>query len=109
MTDSASRNTRNISRILPASPICSHRKHGEHRSQAITQGLIPTGRQHLYGARTPNESAVGRRHDICVDLVGARMILVSRTSTSMTTPLVLDAVEHAIWTRGRRGAPIWVG
>jgi putative transposase len=37
------------------------------------------------------------------------MILGSRTSTSMTTPLVLDAVEHAIWTRGRRGAPIWVG
>ena len=33
----------------------------------------------------------------------ARMILGWRTSTSMTTPLVLDAVEHAIWTRGRRG------
>lgn len=37
------------------------------------------------------------------------MILGWRTSISMTTPLVLDAVEHAIWTRGRRGAPIWVG
>jgi putative transposase len=33
----------------------------------------------------------------------ARMILGWRTSTSMTTQLVLDAVEHAIWTRGRRG------
>ena len=33
----------------------------------------------------------------------ARMILGWRTSTSMTTPLVLDAVEHAIWTRGRAG------
>lgn len=38
-----------------------------------------------------------------------RMILGWHTSTSMTTPLVLDAVEHAIWTRGGRGAPIWVG
>ena len=33
----------------------------------------------------------------------ARMILGWRTSTSMTTQLVLDAVEHAIWTRGRHG------
>jgi putative transposase len=33
----------------------------------------------------------------------ARMILGWRTSTSMTTQLVLDAVEHAIWTRGHRG------
>ena len=33
----------------------------------------------------------------------ARRILGWRTSTSMSTPLVLDAVEHAIWTRGRHG------
>jgi putative transposase len=33
----------------------------------------------------------------------ARRILGLRTSTSMTTQLVLDAVEHAIWTRGRHG------
>jgi len=33
----------------------------------------------------------------------ARMILGWRTLTSMTTQLVLDAVEHAIWTRGRHG------
>ncbi len=33
----------------------------------------------------------------------ARRILGWRTSTSMTTQLVLDAVEHAIWTRGRHG------
>jgi putative transposase len=33
----------------------------------------------------------------------ARMILGWRTSTSMTTQLVLDAVDHAIWTRGRGG------
>lgn len=33
----------------------------------------------------------------------ARMILGWRTATSMTTQLVLDAVEHAIWTRGRKG------
>ena len=33
----------------------------------------------------------------------ARMILGWRTATSMSTQLVLDAVEHAIWTRGRRG------
>jgi putative transposase len=33
----------------------------------------------------------------------ARMILGWRTSTSMSTQLVLDAVEHAIWARGRRG------
>jgi putative transposase len=33
----------------------------------------------------------------------ARMILGWRTATNMSTQLVLDAVEHAIWTRGRRG------
>jgi putative transposase len=33
----------------------------------------------------------------------ARMILGWRTSTSMTTQLVLDAVDHAIWTRDRGG------
>lgn len=33
----------------------------------------------------------------------ARMILGWRTATSMSTQLVLDAVEHAIWTRGGRG------
>ena len=33
----------------------------------------------------------------------ARRILVWSTSTSMTTQLVLDGVEHAIWTRGRHG------
>src|SRR6202453_1260761 len=35
----------------------------------------------------------------------ARRILGLRTSTSLTTQLVLDAVEHAIWTRGRPGGP----
>ena len=33
----------------------------------------------------------------------ARMILGWRTATNMSTQLVLDAVEHAIGTRGRRG------
>ncbi|MBF6420840.1 IS3 family transposase, partial [Nocardia farcinica] len=33
----------------------------------------------------------------------ARRILGWRTSTSMTTTLVLDAIEHAIWTRERDG------
>ncbi len=33
----------------------------------------------------------------------ARRILGWRTSTTMTTDLVLDAVEHAIWTREREG------
>lgn len=33
----------------------------------------------------------------------ARRILGWRSSTSMTTGLVLDAVEHAIWTRNRCG------
>ncbi|MFD0360078.1 IS3 family transposase [Nocardia sp. GCM10030253] len=33
----------------------------------------------------------------------ARRILGWRTSTSMTTTLVLDAIEHAIWTREREG------
>ena len=33
----------------------------------------------------------------------ARRILGWRTSTSMTTPLVLDAIEQAIWTRNREG------
>jgi len=33
----------------------------------------------------------------------SRRILGWRAATSMTTPLVLDALEHAIWTRGRAG------
>ncbi|WP_280430985.1 IS3 family transposase [Nocardia brasiliensis] len=33
----------------------------------------------------------------------ARRILGWRTATSMTTALVLDAIEHAIWTRERDG------
>lgn len=33
----------------------------------------------------------------------ARRIIGWRTSTSMTTALVLDAIEHAIWTRERAG------
>lgn len=33
----------------------------------------------------------------------ARRIIGWRTSTSMTTGLVLDAIEHAIWTRNRDG------
>lgn len=33
----------------------------------------------------------------------ARRIIGWRTATSMTTALVLDAIEHAIWTRERQG------
>jgi putative transposase len=33
----------------------------------------------------------------------SRRILGWRTATTMTTPLVLDAIEHAIWTRCREG------
>jgi putative transposase len=33
----------------------------------------------------------------------ARRIIGWRTATSMTTPLVLDPIEHAIWTRERAG------
>ncbi len=33
----------------------------------------------------------------------SRRILGWRTSTRMTTPLVLDAIEHAIWARRREG------
>jgi putative transposase len=33
----------------------------------------------------------------------SRRILGWRTSARMTTPLVLDAIEHAIWTRRREG------
>lgn len=33
----------------------------------------------------------------------ARRIIGWRTATSMTTALVLDAIEHAIWTREREG------
>ncbi len=36
----------------------------------------------------------------------ARRILGWRTSTSMTTTLVLDAIEHAIWTRERDGCNV---
>lgn len=33
----------------------------------------------------------------------SRRIVGWRTATAMTTPLVLDAIEHAIWTRRREG------
>jgi putative transposase len=33
----------------------------------------------------------------------SRRILGWRSSTTMATPLVLDVIEHAIWTRGREG------
>ena len=33
----------------------------------------------------------------------ARRIIGWRSSTSMTTQLVLDAIDHAVWTRGREG------
>ena len=33
----------------------------------------------------------------------ARRIIGWRSSTSMTAQLVLDAIEHAVWTRGREG------
>ena len=33
----------------------------------------------------------------------SRRILGWRTATTMATPLVLDAIEHAIWTRRREG------
>lgn len=36
----------------------------------------------------------------------ARRIIGWRTSTSMTAQLVLDAIDHAIWTRGREGRPV---
>ena len=35
--------------------------------------------------------------------VFSRRILGWRAATSMTTPLVLDCLEHAIWTRQRDG------
>jgi hypothetical protein len=35
----------------------------------------------------------------------SRRILGSRAATSMRTELVLDALEQAIWTRGREGVP----
>lgn len=35
----------------------------------------------------------------------ARRIIGWRTSTSMTTALVVDAIKHAIWTRERSGWP----
>jgi putative transposase len=34
----------------------------------------------------------------------SRRIIGWRAATQMTTPLVLDALEHAVWTRGRDGA-----
>ena len=36
----------------------------------------------------------------------ARRIIGWRTATSMTTSLVLDAIEHAIWTRERAGCDV---
>ena len=39
----------------------------------------------------------------------ARRILGWRAATSMTTPLVLDALEQAVWTRARTVRPTWTG
>ena len=36
----------------------------------------------------------------------ARRIIGWRSATSMTSQLVLDAIEHAVWTRGRDGRPV---
>lgn len=36
----------------------------------------------------------------------ARRIIGWRTSTSMTAQLVLDAIEHAVWTRAREGREV---
>ena len=36
----------------------------------------------------------------------ARRVLGWRTATSMTAQLVLDAIDHAIWTRRREGRPV---
>lgn len=36
----------------------------------------------------------------------ARRIIGWRTSTSMTAQLVLDAIEHAVWTRDREGRDV---
>lgn len=36
----------------------------------------------------------------------ARRIIGWRTSTSMTAQLVLDAIEHAVWTRAREGRDV---
>lgn len=36
----------------------------------------------------------------------ARRIIGWRTSTLMSTQLVLDAIEHAVWTRGRDGRQV---
>ncbi len=36
----------------------------------------------------------------------ARRIIGWRTSTSMSAQLVLDAIEHAVWTRGRDGRQV---
>ncbi len=39
----------------------------------------------------------------------SRRILGWRAATTMSTPLVLDALEQAIWTRGRAGITNLVG
>lgn len=36
----------------------------------------------------------------------ARRIIGWRSATSMTSQLVLDAIEHAVWTRGREGRDV---
>jgi putative transposase len=36
----------------------------------------------------------------------ARRIIGWRSGTAMTAQLVLDALEHAVWTRARRGVPV---
>ena len=36
----------------------------------------------------------------------ARRIIGWRSATSMTSQLVLDAIEHAVWTRGRDGRQV---
>lgn len=65
-------------------------------------------------------SALGRRLHVCLDMVrvGLRRVRCStrtpyilgwRAATSMTTPLVLDCLEMALWTRRREGIAGFIG
>ena len=50
---------------------------------------------------------VGMVYVAFVSGVFARRILGWRAATAMTTPLVLDCLEQAIWTRRCAGTPTW--
>jgi putative transposase len=69
----------------------------------VKRRFNPAGPNQLWVADFTYVSTSGWVYVAFVIDAYARRIVGWRCSTSMTTPLVLDAIEHAIWSRQREG------